>query len=99
MREPQVKPTWKDDRWARRLGRGHVVLRLEVERQWLPCRWDGRSWGRFVGWRGRLQRGRGRCPGREAPSAVANAGWARWPPMNVVGIVAHLVGAVGVRRW
>ena len=48
MREPQVKPTWTDDRWARRLGRGHVVLRLEVERPVaaVPVRWPllGGGW-------------------------------------------------------
>ena len=26
---------------------------------------------------------------------VANAAWARWTPMNFVGIAAHLVGGVG----
>jgi hypothetical protein len=69
MREPQVKPTWKDDRWARRLGRGLVVLRLEVSGSGCRAGEMAAPGGRFVGWRGRLQRGRGRCPGREAASA------------------------------
>ena len=28
---------------------------------------------------------------------VANAGWARWTPVNLAGIAAHLAG--GVRCW
>ena len=31
-------------------------------------------------------------------SRVANSGWARWQPVNAVGIAAHLVGAVGLVR-
>ena len=29
---------------------------------------------------------------------VANAGWARWTPVNAAGIAAHLVGDVGILR-
>jgi hypothetical protein len=36
-------------------------------------------------------------PDREQRLRVANAGWARWTPVNPAAIAAHLVGGAGLR--
>ena len=55
------------------------------------CR-PGRLVRRLVDGRGRGQRRRRGGPGPTQRLRVANSGGARWTPLNLAGIVAHLTG-------
>ena len=54
--------------------------------------WFGGSLAGAVGFNGAAAD----VPDEKLRLRVANAAWARWTPVNLVGIAAHLVGGVGI---